>query len=209
MNSDELNGEKLAIIEAFRKEEEDRERRIAFRKFSHPDFNKNFRFTDRHKPEKGDIIARFGAIAEIVGGADKNDLIDLCLQPDSAHAAAAMMQKIFCAAEWDCWGVPRQITEDLVNGMTEEEIKKKVYPYAMEMIFYTKPELMPQGDEPDSKYWSMIEIVNLKDYLTIEAIDEDGNIIKCGNQTGLQENSSQTDTGNNGSDGESVVEIHE
>ena len=209
MNSDELSGEKQVIIDAFRKEEEDREKRIAFRKFSHPEFQKHFRFTDRSQPEKGDIIAKFGAVAEIVEGEDKDYLIKICLQPDSAHAAAAIMQKIFCAAEWDVWGVPRQITEDLVNGMSEEAIKQKIYSYAMELFFYTKPEFMPQKDDPDAKYWSLIEIVNLSDYLKLEVKDEDGNVVKCGNQTGLQESSVVADDRSGEERSEPIVEVQD
>ena len=201
MKSEESKFDKVA--ERVLKEIQDRENKLALRKLSHPDFPKYFRYTETSKPEKGDIIAKFGAVAEIVEGMDKDDLIDICLQPDSAHAAAQMMRKIFHAAEWDAWGVPRQITEDLVNGMSEAEIKQKPYSYAMELFFYTKPEYMPKADDSDFKYWSLIRIVNLDDYLKIEVKNESE--VKGS----LQESEVATDDCNSHEWCSSVVEIQE
>ena len=143
------------------------------RNLNHPDFGKYFRFVDTSQPEKGDIIAKYGAIAEIVGGRDKDDLINLVQQPDSARASAHMMRKIFCAAEWDCWGVPRQITEDLVAGMSIEDARDKIYSYALEIFFYTKPQYMPKKEDSDFNRWSLIRIVNLDDFLKIK-VEKDG-----------------------------------
>ena len=159
-------------------EEQERLRRIERRRLSNPNFTKYFRHIDSSKPEKGDILAKFGAIAEIVEGQDKDDLINLCLEDDSAKASSNMMRKIFHAAEWDVYGIPRHITEDCLNGMSVEEMKQKIYSYAMELFFYTKPEYMPQRDDPDAKYWSLIQIVNLEDYLKIEVKDQDGNVVE-------------------------------
>jgi len=143
-------------------------------KFNNPEFTKHFRHVDTSKPEKGDIIACFRAIAEIVDGADKKDLIFVCQQPNSAQAAAQMMRKVFNSAEHDVWGIPRMITEDLVNGMTEKEVEEKIYSYSLELFFYTKPQYLPPKDDPDSKYWSLIKICNLEDYLKINIKDESG-----------------------------------
>ena len=196
------------IDEVAVKEQEEREKWAAIRKLNHPDFPKYFRYTDTSEPEKGDIIAKFGAIAEIVGGADKDHLINVCLQPDSAKAAAQVMRKVFNAAEWDVWGVPRQITEDLVNGMSVDDIKEKIYSYALELFFYTKPMYMPKPDENDHRYWSLIRIVNLEDYLKI-SVSHTEEPDDRQNEEGIQEG--EVDTDNRADEGQmdAIVEIPE
>jgi hypothetical protein len=154
---------------------------LEIRKFNHPYFTKYFRWIENHQAEKGDILAKFNAIAEIIGGEnngrDKNDLINLVQQPDSALSSAQMMRKVFHAAECDVYSIPRQIAEDLLNGMTVDQVRQKIYSYRLEMFFYTKPEYMPKDDDPDRKYWTFIRIMNLDDFLKVEVKDKDGKMI--------------------------------
>jgi hypothetical protein len=113
----------------------------------------------RYKPQKGQVIAKFTAIAELIEGKMKRDLIDLVKHKDKAEVATKVMRKLGCAIEKDSVVVLRKITEDLLV-MTEEEVLIKPYEYVCEMFFYTKAEHVPLNNP----HWSIISIMNLNKY---------------------------------------------
>lgn len=116
-------------------------------------FSEHFFDVRRFKPQKGQVMAKFSAIAVFGEGPEKRDIINL-LKKNKAESAAAVMRKIHCAAEPDCYRVCREICEDLLSGMTEEEVEKKEHEFLLESFFYTKKENVPKD-----KHWSMIEII--------------------------------------------------
>lgn len=132
-------------------------------------FNQYFRDCRNSKPEKGDIIAKYSAIAELVSGPLKQDLIGMLKNFDRAVAATKIMKKLAFSTEKDSVRVCREICQDLLSGLTEDEVDSKVYSYEMEMFFYTKKEFFPH----DNPHWSTIGILNLDEYL-----DREGNNIK-------------------------------
>lgn len=80
------------------------------------------------------------------------------------EATAQVMRKLLFASEIDSYKVPRQMAEDLLSGMTEEEVNKKPYKYKLEMFFYSKPEHIPKDDP----HWSSISILNLDQFIEKE-----------------------------------------
>lgn len=124
-------------------------------------FSQYFRDCRISRPEKGDVIARYCAIAEFVDGQMKKDIIDLLLNKDKAFAATQVMRKLGCANQKDAIRICREVAEDLANGMTPEEVEKKVYEYELEVFYYTKKEYVPLGDP----HWSVISIANLDTFL--------------------------------------------
>lgn len=125
-------------------------------------FSKYFRDCRLHRPERGDVMARYSAIAEFVEGKMKQDIIDLLTNYDNkAIAATQVLRKIGCATESESIRICKEITEDLANGMSPSEVESKPYKYKMEVIYYTKKEYVPEDDP----HWTIISIANLDKFL--------------------------------------------
>ena len=124
-------------------------------------FSQHFRDCRMHRPERGDVMAKYTAIAEFVDGRMKRDVIDLLVNHEKAYAATQVMRKLGCATEFDAIRVCKEMAEDLASGMTPEEVEKKVYEYRMEAFYYTKKENVPVDDP----HWTLIGIANLDSFL--------------------------------------------
>ena len=127
-------------------------------------FSQYFRDCRMHRPERGDIMAKYTAIAEFIDGRMKTDVIDLLMNHEKAYAATQVLRKLGCATEFDSIRICKEIAEDLASGMTPEEIEKKAYEYQMEVFYYTKKEYFPT----DNPHWSLISIANLDSFLDKE-----------------------------------------
>ena len=108
-------------------------------------FDQYFLDVRRHRPEKGLVMAKYTAIAEFVDGQHKRDIINL-LKMDKAVAASQVMRKIHCAREPDCYRVCREMCEDLLSGMSEEQVEQKAYEYVFQAFYYAKREHVPTND---------------------------------------------------------------
>jgi hypothetical protein len=118
-------------------------------------FNEHFRFAPQNKPQAGQILAKYTAVAEFIEGREKMDIIGL-LKKDKAFQAAQVMKKIFLAKEPDCYRVLREMCEDLMV-MSDEEVEKKPYQFILETFFYTEKQYVPTTDP----HW---ETINLMKY---------------------------------------------
>lgn len=123
-------------------------------------FEKYFFDVRRFKPERGQIMARFGACADFIDGMMKKNIIEL-LKKDKALAAIQVMRKLGCATEKDALRICKEVCTDLFNGMSEDEVEKKPYRYEMESFYYTKKEYVPL----DNPHWSVISVRNLDEFL--------------------------------------------
>jgi len=113
-------------------------------------------------PEKGDVMAQYTSAAEFVNGDEKKQIISLLTSTENKmEATAQVMRKLLFASELDSYRVPRQMAEDLVSGLSLDEVAEKPYKYVIEMFFYTKPENIPKDDP----HWSMISVLNLGEFL--------------------------------------------
>ena len=126
--------------------------------------NFSFYFKDVRNsvPEKGDIIAQYSAAAEFVEGNEKRQIISLLTATENKmEATAQVMRKLLHASELDAYRVPRMMAEDILSGMSVEEVAQKAYKYTFEMFFYTILENVPKGDP----HWTTISVVNLDEFL--------------------------------------------
>lgn len=145
-------------------------------------FEEYFFDVRKHPPKKGQVLARFQAIANFVEGKMKQDIIYLLTEVNnSGESAVKVMRKLGCASEGDSIRIPREIAEDLSNGMSKEEVEFKQYKYLFETFYYTQPEYIPR----DNPHWSTIEILNQNDFdesgdfqVKVRLIDKDGNEIE-------------------------------
>jgi hypothetical protein len=125
-------------------------------------FNDYFKDVRIHQPEKGDVIAQYTASAEFIDGNEKRQIISLLTSTENKmEATAQVMRKLLHASELDSYKIPRQMAEDLLSGMSFDEVSSKPYKYTLEMFFYAKPENIPKEDP----HWSMISVLNLGEFL--------------------------------------------
>ena len=99
-------------------------------------------------------MAKFTAIAIFGDGPQKRDIINL-LKMDKAHQASQIMQRIHSARAPDCYRVLREMCEDLMAGMSDEQVEKKEYEFVLEAIFYTKKEYVPKRDP----HWETLTVL--------------------------------------------------
>ena len=133
-------------------------------------FHEYFKDCRRQKPSRGDVMARFIAMAEFIDGQMKKDIIGLLSnRDDKVNAALQVMRKLGGATEKDAIRVCKEICFDLANGMSVLEVESKVYKYQMEVFYYTKREYVPVDDP----HWSVIKIANLDEFL-----DKSGNTLR-------------------------------
>jgi len=118
-------------------------------------FSEYFFDVRKHRPKKGQIMAKYTAVAEFVGPQAKRDIIKLMMM-DKAHAASMVMKKIHGAKEPDCYRVCREIAEDLLSGMSSKDIIDKPYEFVVEFFFYTQREHVPKNDP----HWSTIKLLS-------------------------------------------------
>jgi hypothetical protein len=124
-------------------------------------FSNYFRDCRMNRPERGDVIARYSAIAEFIDGQMKKDIINLLMNNEKAVAATAVMRKLGCSNEADSIRICREVAEDLASGMTPDQVEAKIYKYKLESFYYTKKEYVPENDP----HWAIISIANLDTFL--------------------------------------------
>lgn len=128
-------------------------------------FSKYFRDVRRNKPDREEVIAKYSAVAEFIDGGEKRQIISLLLDTeDKMEATVQIMRKLLFASEVDAYQIPRKMADDLLSGMSVEEVAKKPYKYTLEMFFYAKPENIPKDDP----HWCCISVLNLDDFKTKE-----------------------------------------
>ena len=108
----------------------------------------------KHRPQAGQIMAKFKAVAKFGDGPHKYDVLRL-LKVDKAREAALVMRKIHFAREPDCYRVCREMCEDLANGMSDLEVAEKEYEFVLEAYYYTQREHVPKNDP----HWETIQLL--------------------------------------------------
>lgn len=139
-------------------------------------FHEYFFDVRQHDPERGQIIAQYSATAEFVDAGEKRQIIALLRETDKMVATTQVMRKLLFATERDAYRIPREMAEDMKNGMSADECAAKPYKYTVEMYFYTKPEYVPKDDP----HWTIISIKNLDDFLDKKDNQIKSRILKVG-----------------------------
>jgi hypothetical protein len=129
--------------------------------------NENFRLTKTSKPEQGDVIARYRAVAEFVEGKEKDFVVRLLQNRGSVISALQVMKNVCFATEKDSYRVLKEMVVDLLE-MPLDKVVKKPYEYMVELFYYVKPEHVPKDDP----HWEIIDIVNLNDYISVEKAED-------------------------------------
>lgn len=106
------------------------------------------------KPKPGQVLARYTASADFVAGEEKRDIIRL-LKTDMGKEASQIMRRVHGAKEPWCYRVPRQMAEDLLDGMPEAEVEQKPYEMVIEFLFWTQMECVP----PHDHHWHTLNVL--------------------------------------------------
>lgn len=134
--------------------------------FSEENFKKYFFDVRMHKPKKGQVIACFTSMADLTNGPDKKHLLDLLRTHNHPEVATTMMTRNFYATEIYSYQVPIAIINDLLSGLSVDEVLAKPYRYQIELFYYTEPENIPTNDS----HWSMISIFNVNEMMKSEIV---------------------------------------
>lgn len=116
-------------------------------------FDDHFFDVRKHGPKAGQVLAKFRAAAMFVDGPHKHDVIKL-LKIDKAQQATMVMRKIHHAREPDCYRICREMCEDLIAGMSDDDVAKKEYEYILEAFYYTQKECVP-----DDPHWETMQLL--------------------------------------------------
>jgi hypothetical protein len=135
------------------------------------EFKSKFFDVRTSKMQKDQVLARFRAIAELVEGAPKRDLIKI-LKKGKIIPAIQFMKKIFCSIEADAYKVCRQILEDILAGSSDLEIEFKPYEYTYEALYYANKDDVPKDDP----HWTVLGLN--PEYKGTEFKDSKGNKYK-------------------------------
>jgi hypothetical protein len=124
-------------------------------KITQDNFNQYFHDVRTSKPKKGQVMAKFSAIAEFIEGRGKRDIMVL-LKQDKAYQAAQVMRKIHGCKVPDCYRICREIAQDMLD-MSEDAVEKKVYEFPIELFFYTEKQYVPKHDP----HWETINLLTI------------------------------------------------
>lgn len=129
---------------------------VTWKEIDENNFAEHF-FDARIKQAKpGQILAKYTAIAEFVAGQPKRDIIWL-LRADKAKETSQVMRRIHGAKEPWCYSVPRQMAEDMLHGLTDQEIEEKPYKMVIEFLFWTNRECIP----PNDPHWETLPVLQI------------------------------------------------
>ncbi len=105
-----------------------------------------------NKPKPGQVIAVYNSIVELMDCDLKRKVIEcLAKEKDGAKAASSLLTKFGKAQPEESYRICKEMTEDMLSGMSPGSVANKCYKYQIELFFYTMPEYIPE----DPKWSSM------------------------------------------------------
>lgn len=126
-------------------------------------FSQYFRDVLVSKPQKGDVLACYKAVAELIDGDLKEQVVEaLFVDKIGANKAVSLMTKLGKAPRKEAIKLVKTIAMDLYNGMQKHLVLAKAYEYMFEIFYYTKEEYVPKDDH----HWEIIRINNIDEFLS-------------------------------------------
>jgi hypothetical protein len=128
-------------------------------------FTDYFFAVNNHKPQRGQVIARYAAVAMFVDGELKRNIVSLLAGEDfGGQASVQILRKMAGATDKSSRHLAIEMCEDLLAGMSIDEVCQKEYKYDVEFFWYTERKYIP-ADDP---HWSCLQIQNLDSFLEHE-----------------------------------------
>jgi len=120
-------------------------------------FSQYFRDARTSKPESGDILVFYKSGAELMRGDLKEQMIKALYNDKiGAQKAIQLFMKLGGASHHEAIKVVKAINQDLLSGMSEDEVLNKPYEFFLKLSFYTKKEYVPQNNP----HWEVIQLKN-------------------------------------------------
>jgi hypothetical protein len=120
-------------------------------------FEQYFRETSKNKPEPGDVLAFYKSMAELTEGDLKSQMINaLFHEKIGAQKAIQLFVKMGKVEHKQAVLVVKEMCQDLLNGISQDEVLKKSYKFFLQLSFYTKKEYVPT----DNPHWEVITLKN-------------------------------------------------
>jgi|SRR5581483_2016812 len=120
------------------------------------DFEEKFFDIKEHRPKKGQVLARFTAMADFVDDWLKRNVIELLQKnPHGAESAVKVMRNLVGATEKDSILIPKRMADDLIKGKTVNQVAKNPYRFQIEKFYWAEPD-----DVPNSPHWTSIKLLN-------------------------------------------------
>jgi hypothetical protein len=127
-------------------------------------FTEYFRDVRKSNPRPGEVMARFRIIGDLMNGVEKRMIVDQLINSKlGSDMAIKMLRNGLGCCDKDSLTIAAQICNDLMSGMTKEEVLEKPYKMTIERFFYTE-----RKNIPDSPHWDVIKILNSR------IVDKDG-----------------------------------
>jgi hypothetical protein len=126
------------------------------REWSKEWFETKFFDIRKHRPKKGQVLARYRATADFVDAWVKRNVITLLSTGEAgAESARAVLRNMCGAIEVDSIKVALEMAKDL-RTMTVEEVAAKDYRMVVEYNYWTEKENIPENDP----HWTTINLLN-------------------------------------------------
>lgn len=108
-------------------------------------------------PKRGQILARYTAMAELTDKFPKGAVVDMLVRnPKAPELVPKVLTNMCHLIPKEAMRVAIEMAHDLSKGMSEKDVIEKTYKVQIEMFFWTKPEYIPKDDP----HWNCIEIIN-------------------------------------------------
>jgi hypothetical protein len=126
----------------------------------HTNFDQYFFDVKKFGPKHGQVMARYLANAELIAGDEKGYLIDLLItNPMGAEMGVQIARNAFAAQEKEAIRLCKEMAQDLLNGMSRQQVLEKPYKYTLEKFYWTRENLVPKNDP----HWTVIKVTILKE----------------------------------------------
>lgn len=120
-------------------------------------FSEYFKDVSSHKPERGECLAIFRSMAELVNGEIKQDVLQaVTTNMYGGQGAVQTLIKKCNMSYKEALRVCKEICQDRLN-MSDDEVLEKPYKFLFEKQYYTKKEYVPK----DSPHWEVVGLRNI------------------------------------------------
>jgi hypothetical protein len=120
-------------------------------------FHEYFFPVKEYKSKKGQVLACFTAIAELVNDFPKDQIVKMLLtNVKGGELVPKVLRNICNATEKESLRLAKAIAQDLAAGMAVAAVLNKPYEYHMEIYYWTNEECVPKDDP----HWFTIKMLN-------------------------------------------------
>jgi hypothetical protein len=120
-------------------------------------FEQYFKDASKHRPEKGECLAIFKSMAELVNGDIKQEVILAVTTNEYGGQGAVQTLMKKCNMSYkEALRVCKEICQDCTT-LSEQEVLDKPYKFLFEKQYYTHKDFVPK----DNPHWQVVGLKNI------------------------------------------------